>query len=334
MNIPLPKKSHILGYSCLVGVLFSVMPFTVTMDHIDDHIFWPMMQSFVILLMLVISIFYCSFYINMRIYKEKLIRIFWMNILAFLVLNAMSICIHYPFWISSQSDAIPYFVRDEVVRNIILFATSYLAAKYYMKNKENQQIQIALANLEKENLANQVRGLTQQLNPHFFFNALNTLSGIVHESPEKSELFIDKLSQVFRYVLKLQDYETMNLEDELRFMDDYLYLLKIRFEDMMQIHIENHAEGVCKVVPLCTQLLLENVIKHNKISRQAPMKIDIVIDGEYLMVCNTYLPKVTLNSNKMGLQNLNKRCQLYAGKPIVVEQTDETFCVKVPLIRN
>lgn len=334
MKIPLPKKSYILGYSVLGGILFSIIPLTVTFDHWGDPFFFIRFISLVVLMVLVIFIFFGSIYINMRLYKASRKKILMVNIVSCVILTVVSICIHYPFWVSSPQSDVTYYIRDEVVRNIIIFSVSYLATKYYMKNHENQQIQMAIAQLEKEKLENQVRGLTQQLNPHFFFNALNTLSGIVQESPEKSEAFIDKLSQVFRYVLRLQDYDTMDLEEELKFMDDYLYLLKIRFEEMLQLHVENHNSGGYKVVPLCTQLLLENVIKHNKISRQSPMTIDITIDDTYLTVSNSYIPKASMGSSQMGLKNLNKRCELYAGKPIDITQTNESFSVKVPLIKH
>jgi two-component system LytT family sensor kinase len=334
MKIPIPKKLYILGYSVLGGMLFSIIPLTVTMDHWNDPFFLPRFMSLVVLLVLVILIFFGSIYINMLLYKESKKKILLLNVVSFVALTIVSIGIHYPFWISSPQSDVSYYIRDEVVRNVIIFVVSYLATKYYMKNKENQQIQMTLAQLEKEKLENQVRGLTQQLNPHFFFNALNTLSGIVQENPEKSELFIDKLSQVFRYVLKLQDYDTMELDEELKFMDDYVYLLKIRFEEMLQLKVENRNTGGYKVVPLCTQLLLENVIKHNKISRQSPMSISIIIDDEYLTETNDYCPKVSMGGSQMGLRNLSKRCELYAGKPIVIQKTDEQFTVKVPLIKS
>jgi sensor histidine kinase YesM len=315
----------------LGGLLFCIIPFTITLDHLNAKDFPVRLASFAVLLILVVMIFYVSLYINMRYYKTSIKKIWLANIIAFFVISIISFSIHYPFWMCTPP--IQYFVRDDIVRNITVFAVSCLAATYYMKNKENQQIQMTLAQLEKENLSNQVRGLTQQLNPHFFFNALNTLSGIVQESPEKSERFIDKLSQVFRYVLKLQNYDTMMLEEELQFMDDYIYLLKIRFEEMLIIHVSNPLGGGYRIVPLCTQLLLENVIKHNKISRLAPVTINITTDEEYLTVSNTYQPKADMGSSKLGLANLDKRCLLYADKPIIVEQTNGLFTVKVPLMK-
>jgi sensor histidine kinase YesM len=330
----LPKKTHILGYSLIAGVLLSLMPFTVTLERYTDPMFAQRLISATMLLILVIFITYCSLYVNMRYFKSSKKKILLANIITLVILTVISIGIHYPFWIAYTEKEIPFFITDEVVRNTIIAFVSYFIAKFHMKNKENQQIQIALADLEKEKLINQVRGLTQQLNPHFFFNALNTLSGIVQESPEKSEIFIDKLSQVFRYVLNVQEYDTMDVEEELRCMNDYIYLLKIRFDDMLQVEIDNHAEKNMKIVPLCTQLLIENAIKHNRINRQSPMHISIVIDNEQLIISNTLWPKSDVISNKMGLKNLNKRCELYAGQPIQVEKTDKLFTVKVPLIKG
>lgn len=333
-KIQMPKKSQILVFSILGGLLFSIIPITITLDNWNSPHLGARIISVVVLVMLVVAIFYCSQYLNMRIYKTNKKRKLLINIVAFVVLTLMSICIHYPFWVSSTFSDVSFYLRDEVVRNITIFLVSFMIARYYMKEEENRQIQIDMAILERENLSNQVRGLIQQLNPHFFFNALNTLSGIVRESPEKSELFIDKLSQVFRYVLKLEDYSIVDVAEELRFMHDYVYLLKIRFEDMLEINIKDSTNEEYKIVPLCTQLLLENVIKHNKINRQTPMNINIVIDHEYLSVSNTYLPKNNLNSSKLGLKNLNTRCELHIGKSIVVEKNNSIFTVKVPLIKK
>jgi two-component system LytT family sensor kinase len=334
MKLQLPKKIYILGYSLIAGVLLTLMPFTVTLERYTDPLFLQRLISSTMLFVLVVFVTYFSLYVNMRYYKASKEKILLVNVITFFVLTVISISIHYPFWSSYTESEIPFFILDEIVRNAIITFVSYFISKFQMKEKENQQAQMALAELEKEKLQNQVRGLTQQLNPHFFFNALNTLSGIVQESPEKSELFIDKLSQVFRYVLKLQDYDTMNIEDELKFMDDYIYLLRIRFDGMMHIEVENHADIKLKVVPLCTQLLIENAIKHNRINRQTPMIISIIIDNQYLTVSNSYHPQSNVVSNKMGLNNLNKRCELYAGKPIVVEKTDDLFTVKVPLMKG
>ncbi len=174
----------------------------------------------------------------------------------------------------------------------------------------------------------------QQINPHFFFNTLNTLSGLVQENPEKSEEFIDKLSQVFRYVLKMQENSKVLLTEELKFADDYFYLLKMRFED--KIFLESNIEqlGNKLIAPLSTQLLIENVIKHNRMNRQLPLKIEFTLENDYLKVCNSYYPQKSDNSNGMGLKNLNKRCEILSGKSIIIEQTEEYFCVKVPLIKN
>lgn len=158
------------------------------------------------------------------------------------------------------------------------------------------------------------------------------MSGIVRENPEKSELFIEKLSQVYRYVLSAQDHSLVTIEEELRFMQDYILLLQIRFEDKLSVEVENRAAGDELVVPLCTQLLIENVIKHNAISRLANMLIHIDVTSDSLTVTNSYHPKKILPQQKhLGLKNLDARCRLLTHRPIDVIHNDKIFSVRVPL---
>jgi len=334
INKFIPKKTYILIYSMIGALLTTSVPIMIAIDHLwSDHFLFRLLDISV-LLGLVVIIFYVSFWINSYLYKSSIVKIIIVNLLALIVLSIISISIHLPIWKITTHLPIPFYVRDEIVRNLTIFIVSYLAAKFYNRNIENQQIKTAYEELQNENLTNQVRGLMQQINPHFFFNTLNTLSGLVQESPEKSEEFIDKLSQVFRYVLKMQENSKVLLTEELKFADDYFYLLKMRFED--KIFLESNIEqlGNELIAPLSTQLLIENVIKHNRMNRQFPLKIEFTLENDYLKVCNSYYPQKSDNSNGMGLKNLNKRCEILSGKSIVIEQTEQYFCVKVPLIKN
>ena len=155
-----------------------------------------------------------------------------------------------------------------------------------------------------------------------------------YENPEKSELFIDKLSQVFRYVLRMQENNIVFIHEELKFAEDYIFLLKMRFEDKLNIDFNLNCNNNYKIVPLCTQLLIENVIKHNRINRQYPVYIEINVETDFLIIRNTLYPQISNNSSGLGLKNLNKRCELLAGKPIVIEESESMFCVKVPLIKD
>jgi sensor histidine kinase YesM len=330
----IPPKGYILAYALIGSLLSITIPVFVAIDHFAEGQFALRIIDVAALFMLVVSIFYLSFWFNIKWFKMGRPKKFIFNFVLLVVLTTISICVHLPIWKYTTHLPLLFYVRDEIVRNTTIFIVSYLAVKFYIRSIESQQIKTAFAELQTENLTNQVRGLMQQINPHFFFNTLNTLSGLVQESPEKSEVFIDKLSQVFRYVLKMQENSKVALNEELKFAEDYFYLLKMRFDDKLFIELNVQQAGNVMVAPLCTQLLIENVIKHNRMNKQFPVKIEIHIEDGYLKVCNTLFSQKSETSGGLGLKNLNKRCELLAGKPIVVLQTEELFCVKVPFIKE
>lgn len=332
IDLKIPKIKYILLYALTGSLLTTIVPIMVAFDHIKGGRFLLQLLDVSALFIIVTVIFYLSFWLNIKGRKKSKINLFFINLLVLLVVSIVSIAIHFPIWVNTIHIPIVFYFRDEIVRNITIFIVSYLASIFYIKNFENQEITTAFNELKNENLTNQVQGLMQQINPHFFFNTLNTLSGLVQESPEKSEIFIDKLSHVFRYVLKLQENNTVLLSEELKFAEDYFYLLKMRFDDKLFLNLNvNHPENK-KIVPLCTQLLIENVIKHNRMNRQFPVEINIDIEQGYLRVCNTSFPQKSNNSNGFGLQNLNKRCELLCQKPIIINQNEHLFCVKIPII--
>jgi sensor histidine kinase YesM len=328
-----PQKKYILTYSLIGSLLSIAIPVFVAIDHFVEGQFILRILDVAALFVLVVSIFYISFWFNIKWYKKSSVKKVMYNFTMMLFLTIISISIHLPIWKYTTHIPLLFYIRDEIVRNITIFIVSYLAVKFYVRSIENQQVKDAFVELQTENLSNQVRGLMQQINPHFFFNTLNTLSGLVQESPEKSEIFIGKLSQVFRYVLKMQENSLAFLHDELKFAEDYFYLLKMRFEDKIFIEFDVKQVENVKVVPLCTQLLIENVIKHNRMNKQFPVKIELKIDDDFLVVSNTLYPQNNFTSTGLGLKNLNKRCELLAGKPIVVLETKDLFCVKVPLLK-
>ncbi len=332
-SLQLPKKKYVLIYSLTGSLLTTIVPILVAADHLRENLVLLRIVDIVALFGLVLSIFYLSFWLNIKIHKVPVYKLLIANFLAFGVLTLASISIHWPIWKITTHIPVVFYIRDEIVRNFTIFIVSYLAAKFYIKNAENQKIKTAFDELQNENLTNQIQGLMQQINPHFFFNTLNTLSGLVQESPEKSEVFIDKLSQVFRYVLKMQENSKALLSDELKFAEDYFYLIKMRFDDKIFLDFEIEKHEPVSIAPLSSQLLIENVIKHNRMNRHLPVKIQMKIENDYLVVSNTYYPQQSANSTGLGLRNLNKRCELLCGKSIIIEQTDQIFCVKVPLIK-
>lgn len=189
--------------------------------------------------------------------------------------------------------------------------------------------------LRSEKLASQYQGLKDQLNPHFLFNSLNALSNLVYEDPDRSAAFIQKLSKIYRYVLDVQNEELVELEKEVSFAKNYLELQKIRFEDSLEFKIELNKTNEVYLPPLSLQLLLENAIKHNVVSQENPLFINIIQKGEVLWVSNTFQPKPIHDepSKGIGLENIRLRYKHLSQKKINVTVTENEYLVQLPLLK-
>ncbi|PZX58053.1 sensor histidine kinase [Algoriphagus chordae] len=187
--------------------------------------------------------------------------------------------------------------------------------------------------LRNEKLASQYQSLKDQLNPHFLFNSLNVLSGLVYENADKSAAFIQKLSRIYRYVLEAQKEELISLEKEIDFAENYLELQKIRFEESLKFSIEI-GDRTGNIPPLSLQLLLENAIKHNIVSEDNPLFIHIFRKENNLWISNTFQPKTsqTEPSTGVGLNNIKSRYQLLSNRNIEVIQTEDEFLVQLPIL--
>ncbi len=188
--------------------------------------------------------------------------------------------------------------------------------------------------LRTEKLAGQYRSLKDQLNPHFLFNSLNVLSGLVYENADKSAEFIQQLSKIYRYVLEIQQEELVSLHSEIKFAKSYLHLQKIRFEDSLRFEIATQSEQNFYLPPLSLQLLLENAVKHNVASLEQPLFINITQKSDRLIISNSYQPKQTPDSEStgIGLENIRKRYALLSDKHPSIEETKTEFIVDLPLL--
>jgi hypothetical protein len=188
--------------------------------------------------------------------------------------------------------------------------------------------------LKRAVLASQNQSLKDQLNPHFLFNSLNTLNSLVFESAERSSKFIQQLSKIYRYVLEVQSEELVSLEMELDFAKNYLGLQQIRFEDKLKFKISVQDTASYYLPPLSLQLLLENAVKHTTASASHPLYLEINQEKDFLYVINNWRPKKGDVSNTgIGLENIKKRYQLLGKNQAIVEQNEEFFTVKLPLLK-
>ena len=193
-----------------------------------------------------------------------------------------------------------------------------------------------LQKLKEEKLIFQYETLKNQVNPHFLFNSLNTLSSLIRTDADLSESFIQKLSSVYRYVLENKDKEMVPLSTELKFVTDFFYLQKIRDGEKIELNIETNENQNAFILPVSVQMLVENALKHNAATRKEPLLITIHFEGiDKLVVRNDLRPKMLLaESSKIGLKNLNERCSLILNREIEIQETALEFIVKLPLKLN
>lgn len=194
-------------------------------------------------------------------------------------------------------------------------------------NKE--QLERARAEAELEALKNQV-------DPHFIFNSLNTLSHLIDENPAKAKEFNDSLADVYRYILQNKVRDLVLLREEIAFLKHYFSLVNIRFENavVMNLIVEDGLAEQYLVPPISLQLLVENAIKHNEFSEDAPLQIDIVLKDELIVVSNNLHKKILRKpSSQTGLRNLSERYKLITNKDIVVEIEENKFLVYLPILK-
>ncbi|WP_185716253.1 histidine kinase [Larkinella knui] len=187
--------------------------------------------------------------------------------------------------------------------------------------------------LEKEKALAQLEALKSQINPHFLFNTLNTLSSLTHQDPVRARECIQLLARVYRYVLENREVDQVPLKQEMQFLEAYLTLLQMRFGDSLQVSI-NRCEGPERQVPpLVVQMLVENAVKHNIISAKKPLYIHISTEQKTLIVRNSFQPKTDHTySSGLGLANIETRYAYLSEEPVRIRRSADWFTVSVPLL--
>ncbi len=210
---------------------------------------------------------------------------------------------------------------------IVIFHVIYFYNKFQKTKVKESQIVAKTETAKFESLKN-------QLDPHFLFNSLNVLTSLIGENPNQAEKFTTKLSKVYRYVLEQKDKDLVSLDEELKFAKSYMQLLQMRFEEAIEFSIqENVSVEDLKIVPLSLQLLLENAVKHNVITSEEPLKIDIFEKDGYLVIENSLNPKASLEkSTKVGLRNIQQRYELVSSNKVSIEKDKKIFRVRLPLL--
>ncbi|MEZ4687564.1 MAG: histidine kinase [Bacteroidia bacterium] len=188
---------------------------------------------------------------------------------------------------------------------------------------------------EKAHLLSQYNSLKEQLNPHFLFNCLNALATLVHEDPEIADTFISRMTRVYRYLLEQQQEPLVPLDQELRVLNDYMYLQQVRFGENLKLEVDIPPQYLSqKLPPLTLQLLAENAIKHNVISVSRPLNISVKLNeaGEIEMRNTLQLRQDKPPSTKIGQKNLIQRYELLADRIPRFYEAESEFVATAPLV--
>lgn len=233
----------------------------------------------------------------------------------------------------SHLDFGPVMLMIEV-RGILVNLTFYLFLHLLYQSYQNQQVGVELEQTKTDNIEAQFELLKQQVNPHFLFNSLNTLKYMVESGDAHSVDFILKLSDFYRFTLESRKQNLIKLSEELEILKAYVYLLKARFEDGIDLSIEINKEQYQSLIPPFTlQLLVENAIKHNVVSFNRPLRIRLYSEKDFIVVENLLqLKKTPESSTGMGLENINQRYTHLIDKKIDIQASDTLFAIKLPVI--
>jgi Putative regulator of cell autolysis len=225
---------------------------------------------------------------------------------------------------------------DSVLMSRYLFVLVLSILTTLLIRMMQRQTDMAVENerLRTENLQIRYNALSNQMNPHFFFNSLNSLQYLLMDNQlQKSITYIEELSKVFRYILQSSKKEVVPLQEEIDFLNSYRFLLNIRFEEKIRFEIEIDDLYLNYELPVLTiQPLVENAINHNSCSMSKPLIIRISVESNRLIVSNNIIPKLRDNKGAgIGLDNLNNRFMLLMNKPIEIAQNEDFFTVTMPL---
>lgn len=216
-----------------------------------------------------------------------------------------------------------------------IFGWLIISARIIKQNAiQNKQLEKDKALVQKELLQSQYQNLKNQINPHFLFNSFSVLQSLIDTNPERAALFLAKLSSMYRYILEKREESMSSVEREMEMLDVYMYLLKTRHENSLNLELNIDEAYYQHFLPtLSLQMLVENAVKHNNFSKTQPLLIEIFVENEYLVVKNIVRKKGTpVQSTKVGLENIRNQYELQSDKNVIIVDDEEFFTVKIPVL--
>ena len=270
--------------------------------------------------------------------KEPVKALRWNLTGLFIYTTLAIIIINHIWWVLFIGEEADFLIKDGLLILIIEFVVTVIIASILLAIgffKAWREAAVNEERLKKESLEHQYKALRNQVNPHFLFNSLNTLTSLVYKDQNQAVKFIKELSEVYRYVLEHRDSELVDISIEIDFVKHYVFLQKIRHGENLNISINMKNMKNRKVIPMSLQMLIENAIKHNIVSEENPLNIEITENVDYYIIKNNLQRKTTTkDTGGIGLQNLQSRYGFISENRLITEENKEEFIVKVPLIKS
>ena len=327
-------------YVRLIGIPILALIMQMAMDHDKADLSW--FQNYLISLAFT-ALYWNGSYGIFMLYRKifpminqtlKRLSLTMISILVFILMGGAAIRIMLGEMTVSQLVDISALLEHkfEALFASVIVGTIYECVFFFEKWRETIKQNEALKN---QQIRTQFEVLQNQMSPHFLFNSLNTLTTLIAESQDTAIEFTEKLSEVYRYILMNKEKELIPLEEELAFSKSYVYLLQMRYPENLMVNFKVNDSALKQhIAPLTIQMLIENCIKHNIISRSQPLMIDVYVDnGKSIIIRNNLQKKKVLEkSTKTGLENIKKRYKFLGDREIDIIVTHDSFMVAVPLI--
>lgn len=298
-----------------------------------------------------ISIFYCFFLgfgnsilalildFKFDWIEETSKRLFYTILLSILYISIVCIGIDLlTIYFLDDANFHKIITIKHIAKNSIIIAISIALSAFFHAMGFMQEWKISIQEkeeLKKQNIVSQYEALKNQIDPHFFFNSLNTLSALIDEDKILSQKYIKNLSNIYRYVLDNNEDEISTVEDEIEFCKKYIFLQEIRFENCikLKIDVDNTFINNKFILSLSLQIIIENIFKHNIISEEGPITIRISNTDKHLEISNNiFLKDKAIHSNKLGLNNIKSRYKFFTNENIIITEDKNIFSIKIPLL--
>jgi sensor histidine kinase YesM len=270
---------------------------------------------------------------NYIVEEKKYMHFIFFSLLSMIILGSIDFTVG--FWSASNS-----WEKFPTTLNLILNSISRVAESVglpfgLLLAKKYYEGQTELVTIEKQQKENELKLLRSQIDPHFLFNNLNTLDALIDSNPAQAKEYINRLSLIYRYLIKTKDAEVMELSKEIDFAKNYIFLIETRFPNDYNFKVVNEETLMDRFIPTgALQIVLENIVKHNKVLQNNTIKSTILIEEDWLTVTNSK-SNSGINSESLGtgLRNLKARYELLIDKRVQVIDTNTEFKISIPIIK-